>query len=184
MKGMIFTSLADMVEETFGLQMWQGVLDQCPSACGGAYTAGAIYPDEELLCMVSVLQKETSLPLDELLRKFGEYLFDRLVESHQYLIQKYTCAKQLLMALDIEVHRDVEKLYPGTSLPIIQVIEQSETSLTMYYQSPRKICFLAEGLIKGTANHFNEVITLTHKECMHTGSNRCRLDLVFNDQRN
>lgn len=181
MKGTIFTSLADMVEDRYGLKSWQAMLDACPLSTGGSYSSGGIYPDKEILCLISQLQEQLDVPLEILLRTFGEYLFVSLSEMHtNYLLSKRT-AREFILSIHDEIHRDIEKLYPGTSFPFLEYQADTETSLSVIYRSPRKLCFMAEGLIQGVANQYETDIGLIHSKCMHRGDEYCQLDLTFYD---
>ena len=121
MKGTVFTCLADMIEEEQGLLLWQKILDTCPLTNQGGYCSGSIYPDEELVCLITQLQRHLDLPIDILLRHFGEYLFPRLIEHRKHLIREYPNAKEFLLAVETVIHRDIEKLYPGTTFPVFKV---------------------------------------------------------------
>ena len=181
MKGTIFTSLADMVEEQYGLKSWQAMLDACPLSSGGSYSSGGIYPDKEIMSLVSQLQQQLDVPLDILLRTFGEYLFDCLSKMHQsYLLSKKT-PRDFIMSVNNEIHRDIEKLYPGTSTPFLEYTNNTSNGLSVIYRSPRKLCFLAEGLIQGVANQYQTDIGIIHSKCMHRGDKYCQLDLTFYD---
>lgn len=181
MKGIVFTSLADMVEEHYGLKSWQAMLDACPLATGGSYSSGGIYPDKEILCLVGQLQQRLDVPLDILLRTFGEYLFDCLTKMHvNYLTSKAT-PRDFIMSIDDEIHRDIEKLYPGTSFPFLEYTNYTDDGLSIIYRSPRKLCFLAEGLIQGVANQYKTDIGIIHSKCMHRGDKYCQLDLTFHE---
>lgn len=181
MKGTIFTSLADMVEERYGLESWQSMLDSCPLSTGGSYSSGGIYPDKEILCLVGQLQKQLDLPIDILLRAFGEYLFVGLAKNHQSYLHSKSNARDFILSINDEIHRDIEKLYPGTSFPFIDYQNNDDNSLTLIYKSKRKLCFLAEGLIQGVANQYNHDIGIIHSKCMHRGDDHCQLDLSFHD---
>lgn len=181
MKGTIFTSLADMVEEHYGLKSWQAMLDACPLSTGGSYSSGGIYPDKEIMCLVSQLQQRLDVPLDILLRTFGEYLFVSLSKMHvNYLLSKRT-ARDFILSINDEIHRDIEKLYPGTSFPFLEYTNDIDNNLSLVYRSPRKLCFLAEGLILGVANQYQTDISLIHSKCMHRGDEHCQMDLTFYD---
>ena len=52
----------------------------------------------------------------------------------------------------------------------------------MLYQSKRRLCFLAEGLIQGVAKEYNTEISLIHSKCMHRGDEECHLELSFYDR--
>lgn len=179
MKGMVFTSLADLVENQHGLSLWQAILDACPLSNHGGYTNGGIYPDEELLCLVTQLQKKLDIPIDILLRYFGEYLFSRLIENREYLTNQYKTPQEFLLAVETVIHRDIEKLYPGTSFPFLRYVYTDKNSITILYQSKRKLCFLAEGLIQGVAQKYQSEISLIHSKCMHRGDEECHLELNF-----
>ncbi len=170
-----------MVEDEYGLSLWQAILDACPLTNQGGYNAGGIYPDQELLCLVSKLQKKLDIPLDILLRHFGEYLFHQLIEDRNYLLHNSPTAKQFLLSVEKVIHRDVEKLYPGTSFPLIRYLDTAPNTLTILYKSKRQLCFLAEGLIQGVAKKYNSEVSLIHSKCMHRGDDTCHLELSFYD---
>jgi hypothetical protein len=52
MKGIVFTTLNDMVEEKFGLETWEALLDKVHPESKGVYTAGGTYKDAELISYV------------------------------------------------------------------------------------------------------------------------------------
>lgn len=52
MKGIVFTSLADMVEDSHGIEVWENVIKGSGAAHEGVYTAGQNYPDSELFDLV------------------------------------------------------------------------------------------------------------------------------------
>lgn len=179
MKGTIFTTLGEMIEHEFGLEVWQMILDACPISNGGGYSSGGMYPDEELFCLVGKLQKHLDIPLDILLRHFGTFLFQELISSHKYMLQKHKTPKSFLMAVDKEIHQEIEKIYPKASFPFLNYIDESEDELSIIYKSPRKLCFLAEGIIQGVCEAYNTEIALIHSTCMHRGDDQCRLDISF-----
>jgi len=182
MKGMIFTALADLVERDYGLATWQKALDSCDCTNSGAYSAGGSYPDHEILCLVGFLCEELDLPKEFVLRRFGESLFESLKASHPYFLTPHADTKSFLLSIKDVIHKDVEKLHPGTSLPWLSYAsEETPKHLTMLYQSKRKLCFLAEGLILGAANHFECEIALIHSRCVYRGDENCQLDIQFYD---
>jgi predicted hydrocarbon binding protein len=51
--------------------------------------------------------------------------------------------------------------------------------LMMGYNSPRRLCALAEGFIEGAADHFHETAQAEHVECMHRGDPKCLVKMAF-----
>jgi predicted hydrocarbon binding protein len=62
-------------------------------------------------------------------------------------------------------------------LPRFNYQKEDNRSLTMIYQSERKLCRLAEGLISGSAKFFKQSYTMTHDPCMHHGADACHLNI-------
>lgn len=180
MKGMIFTALADLVERDHGLAVWQQALDHCNCSNSGAYSAGGSYPDSEISCMVDFLAQQLEMPKAFILRHFGEELFESLKSSHPFFLTEHTEAKSFLLSIEDVIHKDIEKLYTDTALPWLDYSNvEKPDQLTILYRSKRKLCFLAEGLILGAANHFNCDISIIHSRCIHRGDDDCQLDLQF-----
>jgi predicted hydrocarbon binding protein len=41
------------------------------------------------------------------------------------------------------------------------------------YDSPRKLCAVARGIVRGVASHFGERIAIEGRRCMHRGDPHC-----------
>ena len=81
-------------------------------------------------------------------------------------------------SIDGVIHKEVRKLYDSPSLPSLSCEREGNNILHVIYQSPRKLCFLAEGLIRGAAKHYGVEYQLTHDVCMHKGSDHCLLTIT------
>ena len=79
MKGIIFTTLNELVEDKFGLPVWQTLLDQ--TGDDGIFTGGGTYEDQRLFTLVGALSAESGLPVDVLLRAYGEYAIPQFQEG-------------------------------------------------------------------------------------------------------
>ena len=82
MKGIVFTTFNEMVEEKIGIDVWEKILETVNPESEGIYTAVEDFPDEELLAMVGELSEITGTPVIELVRAFGLYLFHTLAVKH------------------------------------------------------------------------------------------------------
>lgn len=173
MKGIVFTSLADMVEEHHGIELWNKALKVSKVDSGGVYTAGKTYSDSEFFSLVQVLQKELNADTDELIRSFGMYFFSVLIERHPYFYVNEPTFIGFLKSIKDVIHVEVKKLFEQTAVPRFSYESEFKSRLTMYYQSPRKLCMLAEGMIYAAADMYNVNIRLSHLQCMHKGNHRC-----------
>ncbi len=177
MKGIVFNLLNEMVEEQFGLDAWDAVL-QCAQS-DGIFVATETYTDQELLDLVAAAEKLTEIPAADLVRAFGEYMVPAFARNYPVFFEGHTQLKDFLLTVDRVVHVEVRKLYPEAGLPEFNYDDADDKQLTMLYKSPRKLCHLAEGLIAGSAKHFGQTYELQHSICMHDGADHCRLELQF-----
>lgn len=181
MKGVIFTTLGQMVEEKFGLAFWDTVLLDVAPASEGIYTAGNIYSDKELFALIASISKLSGIPSNDLVIAYGEYLFDKLAILFPGLVPKNCSLKQFLKSIDRVIHVEVKKLHPNAELPSLAYEDTVPEQLTILYRSPRKLCSLAMGLMKGAANHYKEALSINEPVCMHKGADHCRFELKFGD---
>jgi hypothetical protein len=181
MQGVVFTALADMVIEQLGLPMWEQLLEEAALPSQGAYTAGARYDDEELLRLVTLLSQHTGIAAADLVRSFGTFLFGQLYASLPPDLKSCSNLREFLLKIDSTIHKEVKRVYPDSYLPSFKYDDSKPNELTMYYQSRRKMCFAAEGLIEGAARQFSTAIALQHPVCMHHGAESCTLVVQFLD---
>lgn len=164
MKGIVFTQFADLVEERFGLELLDRIIQRAELPSDGAYTSVASYDHLELLRLVARLHEETAVPVSTLVRTFGEHLFRRLALSFPELLAAYQSVCEFLEHLEGTIHQEVLKLYPDAELPQIHFERLGATQVAMVYRSTRPFADLAEGLIRGCARHYGETFELTRED--------------------
>lgn len=173
MKGVVFDILRDMVEENYGLEGWQAILDA--SGSSGIYVASKTYDDSELMELVASASDITKIPVTDLVFSFGEFMVSGFHQRFPHFFVEAESFIKFLVSVDQIIHVEVRKLYPDAGLPTFDYCEEEPTRITMIYKSPRKLCRLAEGLISGSAKHFKQQYELTHNVCMHKNSDHCEL---------
>ncbi len=180
MKGVIFIALNDMVEQHHGIAVWETILARVNPESGGVYTATDDYPDEEIVAFVKVICETLKLPSSAVTQRFGHYLFGELNRKYPMFSESSPNLFAFLESIEGVIHKEVKKLYDSPNLPTINCQLEAPHQLVMRYASPRKQCYLAEGLILGAAAHYRENVTLTHARCMHQGADACEI-LVTKD---
>jgi predicted hydrocarbon binding protein len=177
MKGIIFTVLNELVEEKFGLAAWQQLLDS--TGDDGIFTGSGTYEDQRLFALVGALSAQSGLPVDALLRTYGEYAIPKFYETYPVFFDRVGTLREFLLSIDGIIHVEVKKLYPKVRLPKIWYDESDANSLIVNYQSDRKLCVLAEGMILGAATYFSEPVELAQSKCQNCGDDHCAIDVTF-----
>ena len=73
MKGVVFTLLLDMVDDTFGPAVTEQIISASDLPSGGVYTAVGTYDHAEIVALVTNLSKETELSVSALVHTFGKH---------------------------------------------------------------------------------------------------------------
>ncbi|MGB1882042.1 MAG: heme NO-binding domain-containing protein, partial [Gammaproteobacteria bacterium] len=69
MKGVIFNLLEEIVEDEFGADTWDALLEAAEAS--GVYTSIGSYDDGEMMGLVAAASAQLNLTQDEVLRWFG-----------------------------------------------------------------------------------------------------------------
>lgn len=163
MKGIIFTEFFDLVEQTFGFEVAERLLDECNLPSGGAYTAVGTYDHSEILTLVGRLSNITGLHAGQLLGTYGEFLYPKLHGQLENMGLSFEDCFSLFSALDTIIHPEVLKLYPDAELPRFSAQRVSDAQLELEYRSCRPFAHMAEGLIYGCAAFFDEAVSVSLK---------------------
>ena len=164
MLGMVFTEFIELVEERFSPEVADQVLQDVAPANGGAYTAVGYYPHEDMVAMVTALAARTGAPVATLLHTFGEHLLKRFTEVHAPMFERFPNFFDMVAAIDGHIHVEVHKLYHEAKLPRFTVVDRQPGRILMFYESPRRLEVLAQGLLDAAARHYGEPSRITHAE--------------------
>ncbi|MCA9186307.1 MAG: heme NO-binding domain-containing protein [Pirellulaceae bacterium] len=177
MKGIVFTCLNEMVEDTFGVAAWDDMLGQ--AHLDGVYTAADTYADAEMLALVGAMSDRTGTAPADLIREFGKYMLPKMAEQYPVFFPPGMVARQFLLSVHDIIHVEVKKLFPDAELPTFQYEMPADDQLVMVYRSRRQLCVLAEGLIEGAAAYFGEQLRYKQSQCYHQGDDHCRIEICF-----
>ena len=160
MKGIVFAEFIDLVEDKFGFEMADEIIEEANLPSGGAYTSVGTYDHNEMLELVTHLSQKTNISVEDLVKTFGEHLLTRFVEGYPMFFESVDNCFDFLDTIENKVHVEVKKLYPEAELPTFDSTILSDNQMTLIYSSKRPFSALAYGLIKGSASYFNENIDI------------------------
>lgn len=159
MKGMVFKELLSMVEQNFGEEFADDLIDSLQLDSDGAYTSVGTYDHSEILAIVTKLSEKTGADSRDLVKAFGKHLLATFFKIHPEYFQVES-ASAFLSSVDQFIHIEVKKLYPDAELPKLDFSEVNDTTISIAYESKRPFADLAEGLIEMTFEHFKENVSI------------------------
>lgn len=161
MKGIVFTEFLRFVEQRYGEDMVDDIIDDCPLKTGGAYTAVGTYDHAEMKALCKALSLRSATAADELTCRFGHQLAATFEQGHSEFFRRSATYFDFLASVEDHIHQDVRKLYPEAELPTFTLAERGERRMVIDYRSPRRLGALARGLIEGTALHYGVAARVT-----------------------
>lgn len=170
MKGIVFTEFLEMVEQKFDYAMVDNLLNTTELESEGIYTSVGTYNYTEMVNMVVNLSERTNIPVPDLLRVFGKYLFQSFTKMYGHWISNAPDGFSFLELIHNYIHIEVKKLYPDAELPHFETEKINDNTLIMTYTSIRKMADLAYGLIDGCMEHFGEKVVISQISLNEDGS--------------
>ncbi|WOS66031.1 heme NO-binding domain-containing protein [Sinorhizobium fredii] len=178
MKGVVFNLLEEAVLREFGPETWEDLLDDADVS--GAYTSLGNYSDDEIVALVAAAASKLGMTNGEVLRWFGQRAMPILRERYPALFENHSSARSFILSVNNIIHPEVRKLYSGASCPFFHFREsENGRTVTMGYESSRKMCDLAHGFVKGAAKIFCEEVDIVHHTCMNHGADRCVMEMQW-----
>ena len=164
MKGIIFTEFVGMVESVFSQETMDNVFDRVDLPSGGAYTSVGTYDHAEIVQLALALSEETNLPVQDLVKAYGEHLFARFSDLYPEYFSEQTTTFQFLHHVENYIHTEVLKLYPDAEVPRFEFHSSTDTDMVFDYLSSRHLGDVAEGLLRGCIAHFGEDIEVNSED--------------------
>lgn len=171
MKGILFTEFLQLVENNYGLETVDKIIQESDLSTNGAYTSVGKYEFSEMLSLLNNLSKHTHLSVDELLLVYSEHFFKVLSESYLNIIARYASPLELIASIDEHVRVEVLKIYPDSELPKFEIIDKTDTGLTMIYSSRAQVMHtFGLGLMHKTFEYFNKSATIEMEKIEYDGT--------------
>lgn len=174
MHGFVLTEIQRFVEAQFDRKTWYALLERAGFA-DRDYVNFLEYPDEEAVRLVATASEMTGKPPEEILEAFGFFLGGDLLRIYKPIIDPAWGTIDFLANVEQTIHHVVRDRNRQARPPALACSRLGPTEVRIIYGSPRKLCALARGIVRGVASHYGEAIDLVEESCMHRGDTACRL---------
>jgi predicted hydrocarbon binding protein len=175
--GIVFEELREFVWRTHGAEEWASLL--AVAAPGRRfYAPDTGYPDEELEALLAESTKRTGASRGDLLREFGTFIAPTLLELYRPLVSEQWGLLDLLEHVEETIHRVVRLDDPTAMPPRLHFERPDESRVVLHYNSERKMCDLAKGIILGLQQEYAEEVSITERACMLRGDPECTVEFA------
>lgn len=170
MKGIVFTEFLELVEDTFGLETVEEIIEKSNLPSKGAYTSIGTYAFSEMLSLVTHLSEKTNMTIDQLLHVYGHHFFNVIKRDYLSILSTYSDPIEFISSIESHIHVEVRKIYPDAELPRFEVTEKKRNSLTLTYFSSRSMYAFGLGLMEKAFEHYGKKASISYEKIKEDGS--------------
>lgn len=174
MHGVIFHELRNHAQARLGPRGWESV-QVTAGLPRRIYLAFRDYPDTEMAALVDAVSKLTGEPKLQVLEALGKRLGPSLLRTYGVLVEpRWTVLDMVehMERIHEQVRRDGPRRPPGL---VCQRVRGDMVKVS--YSSPRMLCGLGIGTIRGLAEHLGQRVVVRERRCMHQGAPSCELEV-------
>lgn len=174
MNGIVFIEIGKFAQSRLGPQTWRDAV----AAAGipaHMYYRVADYPDDEALALLSALAARLQEPLQSVLESLGEFIVPDLLRMSRYWVKPEWKTLDLIENTEHTIHETLRQEGSQTNPPRLRSRRTGPGEVVVTYDSPRRMCSLAKGIIAGVARHYGETVTISEPSCMLKGAAHCEL---------
>lgn len=172
MHGIIFSELQRFIESTLGKGAWTKTL-LAANLRGHVYNSLSDYPDADLFAIVEAVSKIARKSTAETIEAFGMFIAPDLLGMYSVLIKPDWRTLDVIENTEAVIHAVVRVNQKGARPPTLKCQRVAPDEIELRYDSERRLCRLARGIIRGIAHKYQEDIEIIEYECMHNGAPAC-----------
>lgn len=169
----MLNELERFLDLEYGLGTWVDVRARAGRTT--PYVITANYPDEEAMAVVIHAARATDTELQAFLFAFGAFLATGLLKVYGPFIDPQWRLLDLLEHTEASIHQAVRLNDAAADPPRLHVTRPAADRVEINYRSPRKLCGLAKGIVRGLSEHFQEPVRIDDLACMHSGDAACKI---------
>jgi len=123
-----------------------------------------------LLALAALLHADVAQVLED----FGAFVAPALVQLYGNLLEPDWGTIEIVEHSSKTIHKALAANDDAMEPPDISCVRKSANMLVVNYESPRRWCAFAVGLIRGLAKHFDETVIVNEVTCGRTAGSRCQ----------
>ena len=131
------------------------------------------YPDEVFDAQVAFYAEQTGRTAPVILEDFAEAMLPGLLEVYGFVIDQTWTVLDFLANTEKVIHRGVRLYSPRARPPAIKAERISDDEVAITYNSSRRLCMFAKGIIRGAGKTYGTELELIEERCMLRGDPEC-----------
>ena len=180
MHGVVFEELRKFVNVRFGAPAWDELIAEAATSAKTftpAFSPTRAYPDSELMLLLEASGRRAGLGAREMLEELGAFMAPDLLMTYRSVVKSSWRTLDVIEHTEETIHKVVRAQHAAAAPPYLRTKRTSPDTVVVRYGSPRRMCAMARGIIRGLASHFEEEIAVLESQCMLEGASECTLEV-------
>jgi predicted hydrocarbon binding protein len=174
MHGIFLTEFKKYIKATRGDEAWDAVRARA-GLQSRAYVPIQHYPDKEAAALVAAASAIDGAAATQILESYGRFIVTDLLSLYRGLLQPEWRSLELIEHAQEMIDRVKRLNGLAVGPPELSVERASEERVVVRYESPRKLCVVGKGMLRGIGDHFGDELEVTEDACMLSGHAFCRV---------
>jgi len=176
MHGLVHAELKKFVKAQYGSDVWNELVHTAGLE-KKEYVFSQAYPDKDVLAIVAAASDKLGKPAQAVLEDFGKFIVPDLIGLYGGYIDPEWRTLDLLENTEKTIHCVVRAANLGAIPPNLTGGRRGPNEVAIIYNSKRKMCGFAKGIIRGIADHYGEEVSISEGSCMLEGASSCVLSV-------
>ncbi len=176
MSGLIFVSFIQMIEENFGLEILQTIIEKGKLKSEGVYVRGDSYDKKEFFILLNALSSEINMSKRDILKMYGESLSDYLNDTYPEFFEGKNL-KSVLLNLNNVVTKDLKLIYRDIYLPVVNINEDGTKKVVIEFVCSAGREDVLEGFIRGVGRLYSESFYLNKSINQVNQKMQCQIEI-------
>ena len=177
MHGSICCIVKKFVEVNHGSAAWETILENAGHP-GLVLSPIATYPDEAVVELLTAGCELLGCDLGTLLKSLGRFAAPELLSFAANMLHPSWKSFELLANVETIIHRTIRIQNPEAQPANIQAFRLNENTVQVIYSSRRGLCDLAEGILNGLGEFYNENLEVRQLTCSKQGEPFCTFEVT------
>ena len=161
MAGRILTEYIEYLENTFGEDQAQIIINVSKVESKGAYVKTSLYDHQEFFELLKYTVSESGIQLTVLMDRFCDHLLDVFKQSYEDLYTEAEDALDMFERISAYMIDDVKSYNPKFEASDFEYI-RAGNKLTLLFESLRPLAPFIKALLEACIRHFGGIDTLLH----------------------
>ncbi len=174
MHGIFLTEFKKYVKATRGDAAWDAIRAKA-GLDGRAYVPVQQYPDKEAAALVAAASAIDGAAATQILENYGRFIVADLLSLYRGLLRPDWRSLEVIEHAQEMIDRVKRLNGLAVGLPELSVQRANPDRLLVRYESPRKLCNVGKGMLRGIGDYFGDELEVTEDACMLEGHPFCRV---------